>query len=80
MKILTKLLLAFSIMIVVVGIVGGAGLFFASKIQVLSHAATPLVKTSSELVVTMQNAIISFLELTFPFFNICHDNFSCFCV
>ena len=64
MKLSTKLFLAFFILIGVVGVTGGSGLFFARRIQVLSDTATPLVKTSSELVDTIQNATISFLELS----------------
>jgi methyl-accepting chemotaxis protein len=63
MRLSTKLFLAFFILVVVVGVTGGSGLFFARRIQVLSDMATPLVKTSSELVNTIQSATISFLEL-----------------
>ncbi|MCP4403303.1 MAG: hypothetical protein GY801_39095 [bacterium] len=64
MKISMKLSLVFLILVVVIGVTGGAGLFFATRIQTLSAVATPLVKISGELVITMQRAIISFLELS----------------
>jgi len=66
MRLAFKLMLSFFFMVIIIGIVGGAGLFFLKKVQnkveVLSQVALPMVNLSSEFSDIMQEARIASLE------------------
>lgn len=59
MKVSAKLSLAFLVLLFLMGTLGGAGLLYSRKIQILLDNTTPLVKTSTNL----QNSLISYLAL-----------------
>ncbi len=65
MKLATKLLLAFLLLVAMIAGAGGVGLFSMKKIEVLSRSdlSSPLIKATSELIEQMKSAHVATLQI-----------------
>lgn len=64
MTLTLKLFIAFLFLVSIIGITGGAGIYFIKKIQVLSDSASPLVNTTRSINDQLNRSRIAMAELS----------------